>query len=327
MTRESLSGILVDVKGVWFEDKRARVREDLPRPEPGAGGCRVRVTRAGVCATDLALLRGYMGFVGTPGHEFVGVALDGPLAGERVVGEINAACGACAACRRGEPRHCPTRSVLGIVERGGAFAEELALPSGNLYRVPDTVDDDAATFAEPLAAAFEILEQVPVCRGQRALVAGDGRLGLLCAIVLRDAGLDVDIAGHHEARGELVPGARHLGDALGQPAAERYDLVVEATGNSHAVAQAVEQVRPRGTLVLKTTTEEDPVVPVSKIVVDEITVVGSRCGPFDRALDGLARGLVPVAELVHARFPLDEGPAALERAGARGTLKVLLEIG
>ncbi len=193
------------MRGLYIESGVLRFRDDLPEPEPGPGETLVEVVQVGICATDLALVRGYMGFAGTPGHEFVGRALGGRFAGRLVVGEINAACGRCRACESGLGRHCSERSVLGILGRPGAFAARLALPEGNLHAVPEGVSTDAATFTEPLAAAFEILDQCPVTSGMRALVAGDGRLGLLCAQVLALAGAEVTLAGRHPERAALLP--------------------------------------------------------------------------------------------------------------------------
>jgi threonine dehydrogenase-like Zn-dependent dehydrogenase len=317
--------------GLYVADGTIRLRADLPAPALAAGECRVRVLRAGVCATDLALVRGYMGFTGTPGHEFVGVALDGPLAGRRVVGEINAGCGACAACRAGLERHCPARTVLGILGRPGAFAETLRLPGRNLHAVPDTVATDAAVFTEPLAAAFEIAEQVALAPGARALVVGDGRLGLLCAHVLALAGLAVTVAGRHPERAALLPSGAAHATGLVEPGAaapaERYDLVVEATGDPAVLQRVLGLVRPRGTIVLKTTSERPAPLDLAPAVVDEITIVGSRCGRFSGALAALAAGQVPVAGLIHDRFPLAEGVRALGRAAEPGVLKVVLDVG
>ena len=285
----------------------------------------MRVLRAGVCATDLALLRGYMGFRGVPGHEFVGVALDGPHAGCRVVGEINAACGACPTCRAGRRRHCPHRDVLGILGRPGAFADELSLPHENLHPVPEGVSDDAATFTEPLAAAFEIAEQVPLGTIGRALVLGDGRLGLLCAWALAACGVRrVEVSGRHPERAELLPaGCTWLaGEELtGRP----WDLVVEATGDPTVLARALTLVRPLGTVVLKTTSEVAAPLDLAPLVVDEVRLIGSRCGPFEVALAALADGRVRVEPLVEERYDLSAAEHALERA-ADGRLKVLLDV-
>ncbi len=318
------------MRGLFLEDSKLTYREDLPAPEPGADDTLVDVIQAGVCATDLALSRGYMGFTGVPGHEFVGVARTGPLAGKRVVGDINAACGTCETCVAGNPHHCPNRTVLGIFQHGGAFAEQLYLPTRNLLEVPETVASDAATFVEPLAAAFEIGEQVKLEVGQRALVAGDGKLGLLCAWALHVAGVTVTVAGRHAERSELLPDAVELRTGmLEQDAVQdvKFDVVVEATGRESVLPRVLAFVRPRGTIVLKTTTEAATTIDLSPLVVDEITMVGSRCGPFDKALAALADGTVPVEKMIDARFPLRDGVEAFARAGTGGVLKVLVEPG
>ncbi|MFN0057916.1 MAG: alcohol dehydrogenase catalytic domain-containing protein [Planctomycetota bacterium] len=320
------------MRGLFFQDGLCRYREDLPTPD-AADECLVRVVKAGVCATDLALLRGYMGFRGVPGHEFVGVALTGPLKGARVVGEINASCGQCDACASPHvgPRHCPRRTVLGILGRAGCFAERISLPSANLQPVPTTISDDAAVFTEPVAAALAIKEQVAYERGQRALVVGDGRLGLLCANVLALDGLEVTLAGRHPAHAELlVPGVTHvtgLVEEHGRPAERGYDLAVEATGNPQLLARVCEFVRPRGTVVIKTTSEKRAELDLAPIVVNELTLVGSRCGRFEPALVLLASGRLPVERMIAARYPLADGAAALEHASRPGTLKVIIEIG
>ncbi len=287
----------------------------------------MRVLRAGVCATDLALARGYMGFAGVPGHEFVGEALEGPLRGRRVVGEINAGCGRCDDCRAGDPRHCPDRTVLGILGRPGAFAEQLSLPAANLHAVPDGLPTDRAVFVEPLAAAFEIAEQVPLPAGARTLVAGDGRLGLLCSQVLALRGLDVTLRGRHPERAERLPAGIHFEAADGDADGDRsFDLAVEATGDPEALGAVLGRVRPRGTVVLKTTTERLSPVDLARVVVDELTLVGSRCGPFRPALRALERGEVVVDPLIAARFPLEGAAEAFETAARPGILKVLLDL-
>lgn len=298
------------------------------RPSPAPNETRVRVTRTGVCATDLALAAGYMGFAGVPGHEFVGVALEGPLAGRRVVGEINAGCGACDTCRTGDPRHCAARTVLGILGRDGAFADELALPTANLLPVPDAVSDDAATFVEPLAAALATREHLPTGGAPEALVVGDGRLGLLCAWALADAGAKVALLGRHPDRaGLLGPGVRHLGRPLdGRPADRRYPFVVEASGRVDAVARALAWTAPRGVLVLKTTGAEPATLDLAPLVVNEIRLVGSRCGRFAPALELLAAGRLDPTALLEARYPLERAPEALAHAGRGGVLKVLVDI-
>ncbi len=327
------------MRGLWIEDGDLHLRDDLPEPEPAEGETVVEVLRAGVCATDLALRAGYMGFAGVPGHEFVGRALDGPWAGQRVVGEINAACGRCAACRAGNDRHCPTRSVLGILGRPGAFAERLALPTGNLLVVPEAVSDDAATFTEPLAAALQIAEQIPVAAlTGPVLVAGDGRLGLLCAHALAHHGARVHVAGRHAARQTLLPPGvtLHTGlletDEPGARAQQLFDtprpfvLAVEATGNPDVLARVLPLVQPRGTIVVKTTAERRVHLDLAPLVVDEQRLVGSRCGRFAPALALLESGRVPVERFVDARFDLADGAAALAHAGAPAVLKVLLDV-
>lgn len=308
---------------VHFERAGTIVREVAP-PAPAPGETRIRVLRAGICATDLALRRGYMGFQGVPGHEFVGVALNGPLVGRRVVGEINAGCGLCAQCAAGDPRHCPARTVLGILGRPGCFAEEISLPSRNLHAVPDGIADEEAVFTEPLAAAFAIPQQVPIAPGLRTLVAGDGRLGLLCAHVLARHGADVSVGGRHPERADLLPGGV-LHAPLSDCKPHSFDLAVEATGRPDGLAAVASLVRPRGTIVLKTTCEQPVTLDFAPIVVDELTLVGSRCGPFGPALAELARGTIPLAGWIAARYALRDVEHALAHAARPGTLKILLE--
>ncbi len=317
------------MRGLRITDGKLEYRTDLPRPEAVAGESRIRIVRAGVCATDLALVRGYMGFTGIPGHEFVGVAVDGPHAGRRVVGEINAACGHCSWCRADLGRHCPHRSVLGILGRDGCFAEEIRLPHENLLPVPDTVTSDAAVFTEPLAAAYEMDEQLDLCAIDTALVVGDGRLGLLCAHVLARRGLDVTVAGRHPERDTLL-GDRvvHTTDLVTPSATpeRQFDLAVEATGRPEVLEQVIPFVRPRGTLVLKTTSEAPAPLDLAPLVINEITLVGSRCGRFRPALDALAAGEPGVERMIEARYPVMDGCEALEHAGRKGVLKVLIDV-
>lgn len=277
------------------------------------------MSHAGVCATDLALLAGYMGFRGVPGHEFVGVSTTGPLTGQRVVGEINAACGECEFCQGPiGPRHCPSRTVLGILNHGGAFAEELVLPTDNLLPVPDAVSDEAATFTEPVAAAFEILEQIQP--EGRAAVVGDGRLGLICALVLSDH-CEVEVIGRHPERAALFDGKLRW---VTPPEGARYDLLVEATGRPQMIQEVLSWVRPRGTVVLKTTAERPAPLDLSLLVVNELTLLGSRCGPFAPALEWLSVHGGLVERMVEERLPLDRAEEAM--ALARGRLKVLVDV-
>ncbi|HEV7700647.1 MAG TPA: alcohol dehydrogenase catalytic domain-containing protein [Pyrinomonadaceae bacterium] len=292
----------------------------------------VRVRLSGICNTDLEIVKGYAGFAGTIGHEFVGIverAGDRPeIVGKRVVGEINAGCDACEKCVAGDQRHCPTRTVLGIVGRDGAHAEYLSLPSQNLLVVPDNVTDRQAVFAEPLAAAFGIAEQVEILPETRVAVIGDGKLGLLCALSLALRSKNVKLIGKHGSKLDI---ARAAGlDVLNRQKSkidmlEKFELVVEASGSESGFADAVDLVKPRGKIVLKSTFHGAPTWPASRIVVDEITVVGSRCGRFAPALGLLAGGRINVEALIEDTYPLSHGVAAMERAGQRGTLKILLD--
>lgn len=298
---------------------------DVP-PPARPGEALVRVTVAGVCATDLELVRGYMGYAGTLGHEWVGVVESSPdpaWVGRRVVGDINVPCGACPTCLAGRPTHCPTRTVLGILGRDGAFAEALSLPTTNLHPVPDAVADEAAVFVEPLAAACEILEQVHVRPSHRVAVLGTGRLGQLCARVLALTGAETWGIGRNERTRRLLP--RSVRAAAPGETPTGFDVVVDTTGHSDGLAAATALVRPRGTLVLKTTVHDLGATNPTGWVIDEVTIVGSRCGPFDPALRLLAAGLVDPTPLIDARFPLADGVAAMRRAAEPGTVKVLID--
>ena len=319
------------MRGLWLEAQAIRLRDDLPVPDPPPGEARVRVLTAGICNTDLELVRGYYPFTGVPGHEFVGVVDKAPGAeqwqGRRVVGEINAACGQCAACRAGRRTHCERRTVLGIVNRNGAFAEHLTLPFENLHEVPSHVPDDQAVFTEPLAAALEIQEQVEIGPAERVVVVGDGKLGNLVAQTLALTGCALTVIGRHPGKLALLA-LRGIGTASADAIAPRQaDVVVECTGNPDGLELARAAVRPRGTIVLKSTYRGRTSLDMSRIVVDEITLVGSRCGPFAPALALLADRRVDVTPLVHARFPLGEALFAFEEAARPSVLKVLIEAG
>jgi threonine dehydrogenase-like Zn-dependent dehydrogenase len=308
-----------------------RLREDLPLPEPGPGEARLKVRLAGICRTDVEITRGYVPFTGVLGHEFVATvdsALGGQgLEGRRVVGEINCPCGECDLCRRGEEgrRHCPRRTVLGIEGRDGCLAEYCCLPIGNLHRVPDAVPDESAVFAEPLAAALRIAEQVDLRGDERALVLGDGKLGLLCAMVLAGRAGELVIAGRHEEKLSIARagGARAVvADELDDSG---FDLVVEATGRAEGVRLALARARPLGTVVLKSTVAGEQSFPLAAAVVNEVTLVGSRCGPFGPALEALTEGSIDPRPMISARYPLEEAEKALRRAAEPGVLKVLVE--
>jgi threonine dehydrogenase-like Zn-dependent dehydrogenase len=302
---------------------------DAPVPDPTTDSAIVRVSLAGICNTDLELVKGYMGFGGILGHEFVGSIEEGPAEwqGQRVVGEINFACEGCPVCYEGLQRHCPSRQVMGILKADGCFAEYVRVPISNIHTVPDRVPDEVAVFTEPLAAAFEVLEQVHVEPGRDCVVLGDGKLGLLIAQVLHLSGARVVCVGHHESKLAILA-RRDIETALaGDWAAKPTSIVVEATGTAEGFARAVAATKPRGTLVLKSTVGHRPKIDLAPLVVNEIKVVGSRCGPFPPALRALELGAVDVRSLASDRVPLAKADAGLRRACERDALKVLIEAG
>ena len=303
--------------------------QDISKPS-NDGEALVRVLRSGICNTDLEIARGYAGFSGTIGHEFVGVvesANDRLLIGKRVVGEINAGCGACELCRRGDPRHCPNRTVLGIHGRDGAHAEFLRLPDVNLIEVPEAVSDNSAVFVEPLAAAFGITEQVKIESKEKVAVIGDGKLGLLCTRSLSTICGEITQLGKHRAKLDL---AEKYGNVTGimledAPAlAREFDIVVEASGSESGFDTALNLLKPRGKLVLKSTFHGSTTWQASRVVVDEITIVGSRCGRFAPALELLSTKAVEVEDLISDELPLSRGVDAMKHAAEPGVLKVLL---
>jgi threonine dehydrogenase-like Zn-dependent dehydrogenase len=314
------------VRALAFDGQRAALVE-RPDPKPSPDEALVRVSLAGVCRTDLELVRGYLGFRGVLGHEFTGRVLDGPAEwrDQRVVGEINFSCGRCPTCARGLRRHCPERRVMGIHQADGAFAETVLVPVENLHRVPDGVPDERAVFTEPLAAAFEVLAQVEVPAGVPALVLGDGKLGLLLAQVLHDAGARVTAVGRHREKLAVLAARGIETAACAEFRGERVPLVVEATGTLSGFRRALELVEPRGTLVLKSTVAAREPLDLAPLVIHEVTVVGSRCGPFPPALEALAAGRIDVDSLVSERIPLAHAPLALEHAARPGALKILID--
>jgi threonine dehydrogenase-like Zn-dependent dehydrogenase len=317
------------MRGLWLQDGDVRVAGDLPAPEPSADEALVRVRLAGLCQTDLELRKGYAAFTGIPGHEFVGEVAAAPApgwVGRRVVGEINVSCGRCRECASGRRPHCASRTVIGIRGRPGALAEYLAVPVSNLHGVPDGLPDEAAVFTEPLAAALEVQEQVPIAAGQRVVVIGDGKLGQLVARTLAQTGCDLQVVGRHRAKLALLE-RRGIATLVPESVPERQaDVAVDCTGNPQGLGLAVRAVRARGTVVLKSTYHGEAAVNLSGVVVDEITIVGSRCGPFGKALDLLAGGQLGVADLAGAEYPLDRGARAFEAAGQPGMLKVLVRV-
>lgn len=301
---------------------------EYPCPQRPAGESIVAVCLAGICATDLEIVKGYMGFSGVLGHEFVGQVIESDrkgLIGRRVVGEINCPCGACELCRRGRGSHCRARSVLGIQKRDGAFADFLCLPDGNLHPVPEAVSDREAVFVEPLAAACRAFEQAVPQSGERVVILGDGRLGLLIAAVFVAHGSEVTLMGAHRNKLLIAESwGAHVELEGSGCAASRSDIVVDATGTPAGLQRAMALVSPGGKIILKTTVAAPYHIALSPLVVDEITVIGSRCGPFGTALDLLAARRVDVRPMVTAEYPLEEGVEAFRRAGEGDALKVLL---
>lgn len=314
--------------GLWLEGGKISLRRDLPAPELPPGEALIRPTLAGVCSTDLELIRGYYPYTGVPGHEFVGQVVrcpdDPQMEGRRVVGEINAPCRVCPTCLRGHHPHCPHRTVLGIVNRPGVLSQLFTLPARNLLPVPDHLSDQAAVFAEPLAAALQIQHQVHLSPGLRVLLVGAGRLGQLIARVLGLTGCELMVMEPRQRARQLLSG---LGlTILEEPSPEPFDLVVEATGSAAGFELARRSVRPRGTIVAKSTYHGRLELDYSALVVDEITLLGSRCGPMAPALRLMAEGKVDPTPLITARHPLDQGLAAMEEAGKPESMKVLIEV-
>src|ERR1700676_3691669 len=300
---------------------------DQPRPRRPEGFAFIRLLCGGICNTDLELKRGYYGFRGTPGHEFVGevIAADNSnWIGQRVVGEINLACGACEWCQRGLGRHCPRRTVLGIVKHPGAFREFLTLPEQNLHRVPREIPTEHAVFVEPLAAACEILDQVKIPKGAGVAILGDGKLGLLIAQVLYAHGADVHHYGRHREKLRISEAAGVAVEVAKKLPAAAYDWVGDATGSAEGLQQAVSMTRPRGTLIMKSTVHGLVGIDTAPVIVNELTLVGSRCGRFEPALRLLQLGAIDVASMISDRMPLANAPAAFDRASQRGAMKVLL---
>jgi len=311
---------------VHIEQGRVQLRR-RPRPRGRSGWALLRLRLAGICNTDLELVRGYYGFRGTPGHEFVAevVEADTPAwAGRRVVGEINAACGQCEWCRRGWGRHCPRRTVLGIAGLAGAFSEYFTLPEANLHVLPEQVADEEAVFTEPVAAACEILEQVRFPSNATVAVLGDGKLGLLVAQVLQLNGIEVRLYGRHASKLALAAAGGIETELSGGLPAARYEWVVEATGSREGLSEAIRMTRPRGTVIVKSTVHGAVKLDTAAVVVNEITLIGSRCGRFEPALELIASGRLRLREMITAEYPLAEAPRAFRAAMRPGALKILL---
>jgi alcohol dehydrogenase len=312
-------------------DRELTFVADYPEPSAIAGESVVEVTLAGICGTDLEITRGYMAYRGVPGHEFVGRVVqseDAALIGKRVVGEINAACGDCGWCRRVMGRHCAARTVLGIAGRDGAFAELLRIPNLNLLEVPDAVSDEAAVFTEPIAAAYEILEQTGSLDGN-CLILGDGRLGAIVAMVLSAEGYRVELSGHHGDKLRRIAALARNGGAIEvaidePPKLAQYNVVIDCTGSPSGFARALELVEPRGTIFLKSTAAASVAINLAPVVINEITVIGSRCGRFTPALAALVEHKLDPRPLIDGVFALDDGIAAFTAAADPAKFKILI---
>jgi len=332
------------MRALIYQNNRLILDKNRPKPTLVDGEALIRVLLAGICNTDLEIVHGYMNFQGILGHEFVGIVEavhEGPasspltsLIGKRVVGEINAACHSpdCLYCQRDIPTHCPNRTTLGIVNRDGAFADYLVLPTRNLHLVPDNVSDEEAVFVEPLAANFEIPEQVHLKPTDSVVILGDGKMGQLAAQVLILSGCDVSMVGKHEEKlalaAKLGMGTYLLHEApsFALENGRRADMVVECSGSAQGLEIALRITRPRGIVILKSTVADISTLHLAPIVIDEIRVQGSRCGPFPPALRALSQKRVDVRPLISARYRLDDGLAAFEYASQKGVLKVLVQV-
>ncbi|MBI5789812.1 MAG: alcohol dehydrogenase catalytic domain-containing protein [Candidatus Schekmanbacteria bacterium] len=316
------------MQALVYQNKRLIFKDDWPKPQPVAGEALVRVLMAGICNTDLEITRGYLNFAGVLGHEFVGVVEESSnpsLLSKRVVGEINCACGECSCCQVGLGRHCPQRKVLGIAGKDGAFAEYLTVPEQNLHLVADNVANQAAVFCEPLAAAWEILEQTPVTPQDDVLVLGDGKLGMLIAQVLKTTGCRLLAVGKHKEKLALFESWGIQTGLLTDLGMRLFDIVVDATGSPQGLRTAIEHTRPRGRIILKTTVAEKQPFSMAAVVINELTIIGSRCGLFPPALEALSGRKVSIESLISAIYPLAKGLEAFQKAMQPGVLKVLLQ--
>ena len=310
-------------------DGKVRLKKDYPQPRPTSLEALVAVSRAGVCRTDLEILKGYMRFEGVLGHEFTGVVIEGPRKwkGKRVVADIASPCRHCDMCKSHQPRHCRERRALGIHGMDGAFAEYLKVPVDSLHEVPSGMSEDEAVFAEPLAAALQVAEQVPILPTSRMAVLGDGRLGLLTSMALRQRPAEMLLVGKHQDKLDLAARGSVWSISVNDFKPQKdFDIVVDTTGDPEGFKLAMAAVKPRGTIVLKSTSTAVGELNLSSLVVDEVTVVGSRCGPLDKALELLASGTLDVRSLITSRFPLKEGLKALAAAQSPESVKVLIDV-
>ncbi len=316
------------MRAIELHDHELSFRSDFSEPIAPAGEVTVRVLKAGICETDLQLVKGYMGFNGILGHEFVGIAEEGKFAGCRVVGEINCPCNECATCRAGRPRHCPHRSVVGILNRNGAFADRLSIPEDCLHLVPDHVPNQFAVFVEPVAAACRILEQQLVQRTESVLILGAGRLGNLCAQVLKPLCGELLVVGKHAWKLSRIAECAIDSEELNvfQPRAA-WDVVIDCTGSPSGMETALQCVRPCGVIILKTTIASEQSLHLAPIVIDETRIVGSRCGPFEPALELIAEEQLQLAPLISATYDIEAAVEAFQVSVRSDVLKVQLNIG
>jgi threonine dehydrogenase-like Zn-dependent dehydrogenase len=319
------------MKAIRF-DGELKYTAGYPAPVSQEGEALIKIKMAGICNTDLEIIKGYLGFKGIMGHEFVGIVekvigAGQDLIGKRVAGDINCACGACDYCMKGLKTHCPNRKTLGIVNKDGAFAEYITLPVDNLHIVPESVADEEAVFTEPLAAAFEISEQIHIRPTDRILVMGDGKLGILISLALNLTGADVTLAGKHDAKLAIAgaQGVKTMNTIISPVSSGSYDIVVEATGTPEGFELALQLVKPRGMVVLKSTVARGKEINLAPVVIDEIQVIGSRCGPFEPALRALSRRLIDVKPLITKIYRPEQAEEAFEKAEEKGALKVLID--
>ncbi len=310
-------------------NKNLKYLDDYPNPVPLKGEALIRITHAGICNTDLEITKGYMGFQGIPGHEFVGIVEECErknLVGLRVVGEININCGSCPECLSNIGNHCRKRSVLGILMKDGVFAEYATLPVNNLHKLPDEVSDEEAVFVEPLAAAFEILDQVSINASHKVCVLGDGKMGILAGQVLSTTGCDLLVSGHHREKLSILDESDIKTTCNDQLSDAQFDIVVDCTGSRSGIEKAINIVKPRGTVIVKTTVAKKGNIDMNRIVVNEITLTGSRCGPFPAAIKAIKAGNVNLSPLISRTFPLEDGVRAFQYASGKDSLKVMIDI-
>jgi len=327
------------MRALIFDGKGLNYKTKYPVPVYRRNEALIRVTHAGICNTDIEITKGYMGFHGILGHEFVGVVErcgEKGFIGKRVTGEINIGCGRCSYCKMGIQNHCPSRSVLGISNRDGVFAEYTTIPIKNLHMIPECISDEEAVFIEPLAAAFEILQQVDIMPNHKVCVLGDGKLGLLVSQILFSTGCNLIVVGKHEKNLSIVKkmGIKtELNSSFYDPFSlsrrgveKDFDIVIDCTGSSTGIEKALQIVKPRGKIIMKTTVAKQRMIDLNHLVVNEIAIIGSRCGPFPQAINALEEKKVAVKPLISKIFPLEEGLKAFKSASAKGILKVILRI-